>query len=140
MAKKELGIKTKSFVYSMLFCAVFMFFLAGLSIVLYVLDENIIYLITLISAILAIGFSVYKFIQNAKVPKILIEYDENGIYINSVKDTIFINYNNIKALKPNKTTFKGRTYEYGSIDIVTKDDISHHVGVIYDVEEVSKQF
>ena len=145
MEKKELGIKTKGFIGGILAGVIicFVFFVLEVILVIYqFIKMNYINYGLLIGASIFLGLFVMQlvmYIKNLRQPKVMLEYDSRGIYINNIKETIFINYQNIKEVKAVKHYDRHHVYEFGRIMITTKDDIKHTVGVIYNVEDVKSQ-
>lgn len=80
---------------------------------------------------------LYEIRKLAVRPQIVIEYDENGIYLNySINKIIYIAYGDIEDVRAHRRW--GRhfvRYSFGSITIITKNS-EYSIGVIEEVENV----
>ena len=83
------------------------------------------------------GVSIYFFytvISTLKKPKVIIEYNDYGIYLNHLKG-LFIPYESIIKCKVRHARSKHHVHHYGDIIIETENE-TYKVGVIDEVDEV----
>lgn len=80
-------------------------------------------------------FCGYLAFSNIKNPYEMLYYDENGIYLN-YKNNEFIAFKDILYIKQKHSRSRYHTYEYGHIEIKTKDS-KFKIGVIDDIDNVA---
>lgn len=89
-------------------------------------------------SLIFIGASIfcgYLAFTNIKNPYEMVYYDENGIYLN-YKNNESIPFKDIVYIKQKYARSKYHTYEYGHIEITTKDN-KYKIGVIDDIDNVA---
>ncbi len=80
-------------------------------------------------------FCGYLAFSNIKNPYEMVYYDEEGIYLN-YKNNEFIAFKDMLYVKQKHSRSRYHTYEYGHIEITTKDS-KFKIGVIDDIDNVA---
>lgn len=89
-------------------------------------------------SLIFIGASIfcgYLAFTNIKNPYEMLYYDEEGIYLN-YKNNEFISFEDMLYVKQKHSRSRYHTYEYGHIEITTKDN-KYKIGVIDDIDNVA---
>ena len=84
-----------------------------------------------------IGISFYFFynvVKTLKLPKIVMEYNKDGIFLNHLKG-LFIPYESIIKCKVRHAKSKHHVHHYGNIIIETENE-TYKVGVIDEIDDV----
>ena len=139
MKKTQLGIKVKGFTGGIITGFVFSLLLfIGWMLIFIFHDQHIIFLIfAMFGLILSIWMGCVLFIT-IKKPKVLLEYDDNNIYFYDHKKTYIIELLNISDVKVFHWHDKYKTYDFGDITIIMKNNQIYKIGKIYDVDKVKK--
>lgn len=97
--------------------------------------EFILLSILLMLILIFLGFILFATLVK---PKIIIEYDNSGIYLNySKKKTIYILIRDIESVISNIPQARLFTYSFGTLTIETKTK-KYRIGIIKDVENVRR--
>lgn len=139
MNKTQLGIKVKGFIGGIITGFVFSLLLfIGWMLIFIFHDQHIVFLIfSMFGLILSIWMGCVLFIT-IKKPKVLLEYDDNNIYFYDHKKTYIIELLNISDVKVFHWHDKYKTYDFGDITIIMKNNQIYKIGKIYDVDKVKK--
>lgn len=134
--KKPLGIRSNAFCVSGIFGLVILSFAMVFMIMASITAEETFPFMLLFILIFG-GVSIYFFytvISTLKKPKVIIEYNDYGIYLNHLKG-LFIPYESIIKCKVRHARSKHHVHHYGDIIIETENE-TYKVGVIDEVDEV----
>ena len=135
-SKKPLGIRSNAFCVSGIFGLVILSFAMVFMIMASITAEETLPFMLLFILIFG-GISIYFFytvISTLKKPKVIIEYNDYGIYLNHLKG-LFIPYESIIKCKVRHARSKHHVHHYGDIIIETENE-TYKVGVIDEVDEV----
>lgn len=83
----------------------------------------------------------YFTVHNIRLPKVMLTYDDNGIYI-TYKNYEFIPFKDILNIYCNHITYRGKTFKHGYLDIITTNK-KYKLGLIdnlKDVENIIKKY
>lgn len=144
MNKKQLGFKSyKWFMTGILLLMLILFLLSLFIFSLIMKEYKVLILIILVLIPLGIYF-IYDYHNMFSLPKVVIEYDESGVYLNYRKNkTIYLLFKDIESVEERKylihRKFRSSYFtSYGFIIIQTKDK-KYKIGCIRYVN-VSKKF
>ena len=139
MERKNLGIKAKGFAGGML--TGFIFSLLCSLVFTYLLFSQKFHFVLFLMVIgywFLTGFCLTLFIKQIKKPKIILQYDDFGIYFYEKKEEQFISYSSIVSVRGVCSSGKKVEYKFGDIHIETTDGKKYKIGVMYDVKDVEK--
>lgn len=109
-----------------------------LCIIGYIKTSEIEFILVNIILLFCLIFIGCTMIKTLKLPKIVIEYDNSGIYLNySKKKTIYILIRDIERVTYNIPHARLVTYSFGTLIVETKTK-KYRIGIIKDVEKVRK--
>lgn len=136
VSKKPLGIRSNAFCVSSIFGLVILSFaMVFMIMALITAEEDFPFMIIFILIFGGISiYFLYTVISTLKKPKVIIEYDDYGIYLNHLKG-LFIPYESIIKCKVRHARSKHHVHHYGDI-IIETDNGTYKVGVIDELDEV----
>ena len=138
MNKEVIGIKSKKYINLSIISVILMILLLLLSLAVYLDSENIFLMFVFILLLIPFIFIFISLIKSILNKKVLVEKDNYGIYLNYIKETVYIKNKDIENVYSYKVRYKYGCYPFGHLYIVTKDK-KYKIGVIDEVEEVVKE-
>ena len=81
--------------------------------------------------------AIFLVFSTALKPKVVIEQDNYGIYLNYIKKSIYLRYRDIDSVFAWRAKGRNIRYSFGTLYIKTKDK-KYHIGIVKDVEKVKK--
>lgn len=126
----EKGIKGNAVLgifYMILFVALVIFILCKASLSFYVI------FVCLVLLGLAFWCGYFAF-HNLRLPKVMLTYDDNGIYIN-YKNNEFIAFKDILNTYCDNASYRGKRFKHGYLDISTVNG-KYKLGIIANLQEV----
>ena len=138
--KKALGFKSYKFIILELIAFILSVLMLLLFFQTYYTESKTEFTIILLG-IIAFGLLIYVSYLLLKAiirPKVIIEYDRKGIYLNYRKNkTVYLLYKNISNVYAEEISAKAHTYKFGFLHIHTFDE-KYKIGIINDVKEVEE--
>ena len=138
MNKEVVGIKSKKYINVSIISVILMILLLLLSLAVYIDSENIFLMFVFILLLIPFIFIFISLIKSILNKKVLVEKDNYGIYLNYIKETVYIKNKDIEHIYGHNIIKKYGWYPFGHLYIVTKDK-KYKIGVIDEVEEVEKE-
>ena len=138
MNKEVIGIKSKKYINLSIVSVILMILLLMISLAVYIDSENIFLMFVFILLLIPFIFILISFIKSILNKKVLVEKDNYGIYLNYIKETVYIKNKDIEIVYSYKVRYRYGWYPFGYLYIVTKDK-KYKIGVIDEVEEVEKE-
>lgn len=136
--KQNLGFKSYKFLCLYFTSSIFflLFFILSISSIVKEFDKLLL-IALFISGGFFFAFFICCFIQLIR-PKVIIEYDEVGIYLNYTrKKSIYIMFRDIESVMGVKAQSRGIQYKFGHLVIYTKNK-KYRIGIICDVKDSEK--
>ncbi len=136
MEKKQLAEKSTQFVVLEAIASVAAITMAALMFfVFFAKDEKFGLILGILSTIVAI-LAVFLTIDAALKPKVVIEHDSYGVYLNYTAKTVYLRYKDISYVLSDRMHGRGMTYDFGSLYIWT-DDKRYKIRGVKNVEAVA---
>ena len=79
---------------------------------------------------------LFTILRTALSPRVMIEHNTFGIYLNYRKKTVYLPYKDIYYVRAENTRGRGIEYSFGHLTIVTTDE-EYKIGAIKDAKEAA---
>jgi len=140
--KHKLAYKSNNLLFIFIICIISLIGLFIFSLI-YLCNHNneeylIIQITTLFISVIGISVFLIVLIKFYRLPNVLIEYNDNGLYLNYPNNvTLFIDYYDVKEARRIKSINELIEYKSGSLEIITNDN-HYKVDFIKDIKNVEK--